>query len=156
VPGFRLLHPLPLGAALLVGLNDLLLKPRFPESFIKGKLSDLGICFLLPVMLVSAWEWLRFLGERARGERARGGRAPFQPSGRALSLAACLTAAAYFALLKLWPPFTSLHLSCLARVAPFINHVVTPDLTDLVALVMVPLAFLYRERARGPVAGDAG
>jgi len=135
VPGACLLRPLPLLAAAVVASNDLWLKPQNPGGWLEGKLSDLGICLLLPVVLVSLWEWAHYA---LRGARS--------PASAAVKLAACGITAAYFTMLQLWPAFGELHMRLLARVAPFINHTLYRDPTDLLALVMVPLAYLHLRR----------
>jgi hypothetical protein len=49
----RAAHPLTLGAAALVFLNDLLLRPLMPGSWWTGKLSTLGAAFALPILLAA-------------------------------------------------------------------------------------------------------
>ena len=55
VPGDPLLHPLALGALVLLVLNDHVLKAAFPGLF-TGKLSDIAGLVLAPLVLVSMVE----------------------------------------------------------------------------------------------------
>jgi hypothetical protein len=142
VPGACLLGVAPAVAAGLLAFNVFYLRVRHPGA-VSGKLSDVAIAFLLPVVLVAAVEWTLALVQAVR-------RRPFAPLGARGRLAACAVAGAYFALLKAWPPFTALHRGLLALLdAPlgggraFRN---TPDPTDLFALVVLPLAALYLVR----------
>jgi len=50
LPGDELLAPLPLGAMLLFGLNNWVLKATY-GNWITGKLSDVTACFFLPLLL---------------------------------------------------------------------------------------------------------
>jgi len=139
-PGLALLHPAPAVAFALVVLNDLWLKPHHP-GWLSGKLSDLGLCFLLPVFLVALWEWGAWGLYRLRG---RG----LWRAGAAVNGGACLLAAGYFAALQLWSGAAVLHVTVLHRLVPGRGFAVTPDPSDLMALIIVPVAFfhLYRRR----------
>ncbi len=140
-PGAAMLHPAPALAFGLVALNDLWLKPQHP-GWLSGKLSDLGLCFLLPVFLVALWEWGAWLVARLRG---RGGWRP----GRSVVLGACLVAAGYFAALQLLPVAAVLHVEALSMLVPGRGFAVTPDPSDLLALVTTPLAYLHLIRRPG-------
>jgi len=50
LPGDELLAPLPLGAMLLFGLNNWVLKATY-GNWITGKLSDLAACFFIPFLI---------------------------------------------------------------------------------------------------------
>ena len=136
VPGWALLHPWSWLAAAALAFNVVWLRRRHP-GVVSGKLSDLAICFLLPVFLVAAAEW-SFTFARLWGARV-GPRV-----GRRGIGVACGVSVAYFALLKTWPAFTGVHRALLGVLdAPFgagrsFRNLADP--TDLVALVMVPLS----------------
>ncbi len=140
-PGAAMLHPAPALAFAVVALNDLWLKPHHP-GWLSGKLSDLGLCFLLPVFLVALWEWGAWIVARLRGGGAWGG-------GGGVSLGACLLASGYFAALQLLPIAAVLHVEALGLLAPGRGFAVTPDPSDLWALVSTPLAFLHLVRRPG-------
>ncbi len=148
VPGGALLGVYPLLAASLIVWNDFWLRPRFP-GFLSGKLSGIGGCFLLPVVLVSAWEWATWLLSRLRGLRWR-------PATTWVMRGAAVLSASYATLMEVLPGFGGFHRTWLSAVFPFWRfRAGTPDVTDLLALVMVPLALVYlryaeRRRARLP------
>lgn len=139
VPGRALLHPLPAAACLLIACNDIWLRRHAP-GFWSGKLSDVGICVLLPVLLVALWEWPAWLFARIRGRT-------WEPAGRTAHVGAACLAASYYAALELWPAFGLFH-------AWWLNHLIpwwrfrpgTADPTDLVALVFVPVALWHLHR----------
>lgn len=135
VPGGVLLHPLPIAAALLIIVNDLWLKPLWP-GFWSGKLSDVGICFLLPVALVAAAEWLVWVGVWITG---RDWTLPVTGTAAVASI----TAAAYFALLQLSPAWVELHRHLIATVGRISPAPVTRDPTDLICLLFCAAAYFY-------------
>jgi hypothetical protein len=149
-PGRALVGKEPALAAALLAFNVYYLRRAHP-GVVSGKLSDLAINFLLPVFLVAAAEWLLALLSfaRVRVEPRVGRRGVF---------IACAVSATYFALLKAWPAFTSVHRALLAYLdTPFgggRSFRNTADPTDLVTLVTTPLAALYLlrslEAARAP------
>jgi hypothetical protein len=119
--------PLPLAAVALLAVNDGILKPRFHNA-LTGKLSDLAICFFVPLLLSAlfglAWR---------RHPRAR------------VVLGAAIAGFAFTAL-EIWAPVQALFIDANLLVgAPFgIRKVVlTRDLSDLGALAMLPLAVAY-------------
>lgn len=59
VPGDWLLHPLPLGAALVLALNDRVLKAAY-GTWWTGKLSDVTGLLFFPWFLLSVWEIARW------------------------------------------------------------------------------------------------
>jgi hypothetical protein len=139
VPGLALLHPLPAVAAAALAFNILYLRKAHP-GIVSGKLSDLAINVLLPIFLVAAAEWLLALA------RLAGARVDPRLGPRGVLLA-CLVSAAYFTLLKAWPPFTSVHRALLGGLdVPFgggrsFRNLADP--TDLVTLAATPLAALH-------------
>lgn len=122
--------PLPLAAVALLAVNDQILKPTFHNE-ITGKLSDVAVCFMLP-LLISA-----LLGVLWRGH----------PLAR-LVFAAVATGVIFTALELSRPCQTSFIKLNLFVGAPFgIRRIVlTRDPTDLATLVMLPLAILYGRR----------
>ena len=141
VPGGTLLRPGPAVAAALVMANDLWIRHHAP-AWLGGKLSGLGVAFLLPVVLAAAVEWVSWLASRWR-------RRPWQPPGRPAHLAACGVAAAYIAAMELVPGFGAVHRAWLEIVVPWAAfRSPTPDPTDLLCLAAVPLAYLHLGRAR--------
>jgi hypothetical protein len=115
--------PLPLAALALLAVNDHLLKPLLHDA-LTGKLSDVAICFLLPLLVSAA------LGV-AVGWSAR----------RRLWIGAAI-ATAVFASLELSDAAVGLYRQVFGRVA-------TRDATDLLTLLVVPLAVVYgRWRSR--------
>ena len=86
VPGAMLLHPWPLAAALCLVVNMMWLRPHRP-GVISGKLSDFGICFLLPVVLAATCEWVLFVLGRL-------GLRTWVPRRRSLALACCIVTGA--------------------------------------------------------------
>lgn len=142
IPGGRLVGLGPLLAALVVLVNDFWLKPHAP-GLVSGKLSDVGLCFLLPVVLASLVEWthwgLAMLRSRAWPSRPRW-----------IDALSCVVAAVWFSALKLSPQAASLHAASLNAVLPFWHFSAIADPTDLVALPLVLLALSYlRARAEG-------
>ena len=119
--------PLPLGSVLLMVINDRVLKSRFHNA-VTGKLSDLAICFFLPLfcsaLLGIAW--------------------PNRPRVR-LVLGALL-AAFVFTAQEIWTGFQAPFLALLRWLgSPLgLGHFgLTTDWSDLWALLMVPLAIGY-------------
>ena len=120
--------PLPLAALALCIVNDVWLKPAF-HSALTGKLSDVAVCFFMPLLLsellgiVCGW-----------------------PPRRRL-LAGAIVTASLFAALEVVPPFTRLVLSCLDGVGPYLGihrrFRMTSDWTDLACLLLVPISFIY-------------
>jgi hypothetical protein len=119
--------PLPLAAVALMAVNDRMLKPRFGNA-ITGKLSDIAVCFFLPLftsaLLGLVWR---------RHPRAR------------VLVGAGITTFVYTAQ-EIWPWFRDLFLDVNRAVGmPLGLHgfELTDDVSDLLALLMVPLAVIY-------------
>ena len=153
-PGDLLLGLAPAIALATLVVNDVWLKGRGP-GWVTGKLSDFAGLFLLPIVLVSLVEVAR----RFRGPR-------WQATSRLIA-AICWVVAVGFALVKTLPLVAStyalgigilrwpvLALNALASgqapVGPTPIEVIV-DPTDIVALVVVPLAYLSMKRRRQPL-----
>lgn len=125
--------PLPLAAVVLMVVNDRVLKPHLHNE-LSGKLSDIAVCFFLPLYLSALLGLFWWRKPRAR-----------------LALG-CTVAASAFVAQELWPAFQSLFLAALRAVgSPLgLGHFgLTSDLTDLWTLLLVPLAFAYGCRRLG-------
>lgn len=120
--------PLPLAALALLVVNDVWLKPAL-HSALTGKLSDVAICFFMPLLL----------------SELLGIFAGWSPRGRLL--AGAIVTASLFAALEVVPPFTRLALDALDRVGPYLGihrrFRMTSDWTDLACLLLVPVSFAY-------------
>jgi hypothetical protein len=119
--------PAPLLAVGLMVANDRFLKPRFHNA-LTGKLSDLAICFFLP-LFVSALLGIVWPGRRVTRVLAGAGAAAF-----------------VFVAQETWPAFQAPFLGALRVVgAPLgLGHfALTSDMSDLWALLMVPVAVAY-------------
>ncbi len=149
VPGEGLLHPVALGAALLLALNDHALKALWPGT-VTGKLSDFAGLVVFPLFLQALWELLR--------PRAA-------PSLRVLVVAAAATALV-FALVKVWPPASDAYRvafgalrwpldALMSGTLPPLQRVrLTADATDLVALPAVLISIGCRTRPLSPRRGE--
>lgn len=130
----ELFAPLPLAALALLIANDRWFKPAF-HSALTGKLSDMAICFLLPLFLSELLGILFCVSPRRR-----------LPAG-------ALVTALLFAGLEVVPPFTRWTLDLLHELGPFIGinrpFRMTSDWTDLFCLLLVPLAVVYGRRRLG-------
>lgn len=126
--------PLPLAAVALMAVNDHWLKPTFHNA-LTGKLSDVAICFFLPLYLsaclalVTRW-----------------------PLAVRTSVGAAVTALLYTAI-NVSQPAADLFCEALALVGgPLLGRTsfrAWADLGDLVTLPLIALAVLYA-RARAP------
>ena len=144
-PGDCLIGVWPAVAASALAFNIFYLR-RYHAGLISGKLSDLAINVLLPIVLVAAAEWALFLWSVLR-------RATVRPICWRGHVAACAASGAYFTLLKVWPPFTQVHCALLGILElPFrfggAGHKFRniTDVTDLVTLVANPLAAVWLQR----------
>ncbi|HSY25376.1 MAG TPA: hypothetical protein VK841_24795 [Polyangiaceae bacterium] len=129
------LAPLPLMAVALMVVNDRFLKARF-HSALTGKLSDIAVCFFMP-LFVSELLGLAFgLAPRLR-----------------LAIGGAFTALLYTGL-EVIPPVTAFALRWLACIGPYVGVVrrfrMTSDWTDLFCLALVPLALAYGLRRVAP------
>lgn len=135
IPGWALGQVWPMVTIGIIAANDWILKARWP-GWISGKLSDFGLCFLLPIILVSLGEWVTWLWTLSQQRR-------WTPPGPILSGLACGVTILYFTLLQLSPTWSVFHTAWLHSLFSNIRFVATPDPTDLLALPMVGLAWLY-------------
>lgn len=123
--------PLPLAALALIVVNDVWLKPAF-HSALTGKLSDIALCFFMPLFVSEVLGILFGVSPRVR-----------------LWAGALITAAVYTAQ-EIVPPFTRFALTVLRAIGPrFGIHGVfrlTSDWTDLFCLILVPAAVWYGRR----------
>lgn len=128
--------PAPIASVALLIANDRWLKPTYHNA-LTGKLSDVAICFFLP-LFVSELLGLAFgVTPRAR-----------------LWVGAVVTTL-LFAGLEEVAPFTRFAIRCLSNVGPLIGvsapFRMTSDWTDLLCLVAVPVAIAYgRQRLELP------
>ena len=124
--------PAPLVAVAVLGLNDHLGKPVFHNA-VTGKLTDLAACFFLPLLVSTL---LRPLWRRD-AQRL---------------LFAALFAGGVYAAIKLSltaDAWLGAALALVGRPLGIPDAVFTRDLTDLLALVMVPVAYWYGRRRLG-------
>lgn len=138
VPGSVLLHIYPGLAFLLVVINDWYLKKHW-AGWWSGKLSDVGLCFLLPIVLVALYEWCTWGIALLRNT-------PGKPAPPKIHTLACIVAATYFSLLQIFPAWSRFHTLWLQVLVPSRRFVATPDLTDLLALPMVYWAWIYLQK----------
>ncbi len=123
--------PLPLLALALLVVNDTWLKPRF-HDFWTGKLSDVALCFLMPLFISELLGLVLALAPRVR-----------------LACGAVLTAASFSALeLSAW---LSQHtVALLDRAGPYLGlgsgFAMTNDRTDLLCVPLVAAAYVYGAR----------
>ena len=128
--------PWPLFAVAVMVVNDRWLKGIF-HNWVTGKLSDVAICFFLPLftsaLLSLVWQ---------RHPRAR-------------IVVGALLASAVFVGQESWPAFQAGLLSALqvlGRPLGLTRFQLTSDPTDLLALLMVPVAVWYGlRRVRGGI-----
>jgi hypothetical protein len=100
-PADGLLHPVALGALLVLVVNDQVLKPAWP-SVVTGKLSDVAGLIVAPLALQAAWEFGQWLLGRWSG-----------PSARALAVAIAVVGVG-FVLVQVWPPATDAYRGAMA------------------------------------------
>jgi hypothetical protein len=123
--------PLPLLAVALMLVNDHWLKPAFHDA-ITGKLSDVAVCFFMPLFVSEVLGIVCGVAPRAR------------------LLASAVFVALLYGGLEVVPPVTRLALRALALVGPALGihrpFQMTSDWSDLACLVFVPLSVLYGQR----------
>lgn len=133
--------PLTLAALALMVVNDVWLKPAF-HSAMTGKLSDVAVCFVMPLFL-SELLGLAF---------------SVRPVVR-LWIGAIVTGAVYAAQ-EVVPPFTRFALDALRAIGPVIGikgrFVLTSDWTDLFCLAVIPFAFAYGSRRLSQQSASTG
>jgi hypothetical protein len=129
-PLIEFFAPLPLAAVVLLGLNDHFWKARFHNQ-LTGKLSDVALCFILPLYVSAVLGLIR----------------PWPINARLL--VGSIVTAIVFVLLELSDTAGSLFSSVIIAIgAPFGVHrvVLTRDPTDLFTLALIPLAWWYGRR----------
>ena len=133
----ELVRPLPLVAVAVLAVNDAWLKPAFHNA-LTGKLSDIAGCFVFPLYLAAL---LAFLLPGV--------------ASRVRLLAGCVVTVGLFAALELSPAAIAAFCRGNEQVAGWLGIErpcrLTADPTDLLALIMVPLAYLYGVRGRRQV-----
>lgn len=117
-----LLSPTALASAALIVVNDAWLK-RSHAGFLSGKLSDVGLSVLLPLVVLAVLEELPALRRAAHRH-----------------LLACGIALGYFVLVKCVPAATHLHVAALSALVPGVRFRAVTDPTDLVCLPAALLA----------------
>jgi hypothetical protein len=122
--------PWPIAAVALLVLNDRVLKPRFHDA-VTGKLSDIAICFFLPLFVSEAIGLVSGLRAPAR------------------LYAGAVAAGVVFAGLEVVPPVTRLAVATLTSLSALAGapsrFAMTEDWTDLLCLALVPVAVRYGE-----------
>jgi hypothetical protein len=121
---------LPLAAVALFALNNGVLKRAWP-GLVTGKLSDLLICFFLPLFISALLVRLSRLGVASR-----------------MAIGIAVTATIFVAV-KTSPAASGVLDRDIARLLAPVGIRTAPnrvDLTDLCALPMLPLAWLYARR----------
>jgi hypothetical protein len=129
-----LLHPLPGLSAALILFNAFYLRQHH-AGFWSGKLSDVGICFLLPVLLAASWLWVAQLIRPKRN----------LPKPTLVALLSCLVSTAYFSALNLLPGFPLFHETLMGLL---VQNPMKPtmDVTDLFCLVFTVAAYFFIRR----------
>jgi hypothetical protein len=129
--------PLPLSALALTVVNDVWLKPAL-HSELTGKVSDIALCFFMPLFVSEV------LG------------IVFRVPARARLWAGALITAVLYTAQEVVPPFTRFALTVLRAIGPRMGiHGVfelTSDWTDLLCLGLAPVGVWYgarRLRSRG-------
>jgi hypothetical protein len=120
--------PLPLAALALTVVNDVVLKRTFHDA-VTGKLSDVGVCLFMPLLLSE------LLG------------ISFGVTPRVRLAVGSLVTGALFAALEVAPPVTRFALDVLTALGPRIGierpFRMTSDWTDLFCLLLIPVALAY-------------
>jgi hypothetical protein len=136
VPGEVLLGWLPAIGGLCIALNAFWLRLSGP-GWLSGKLSDVGICLLLPVLLFAGAQWVAWAVRWPRAWRAR------TPLAAAF---ACFAAGGLFAAIEIWPPAERLYVLAFEALFGLATRP-TRDASDLLALLFLPAANVYLRRA---------
>lgn len=134
LPLGEFLHPIPLLAAAVLGVNDHVLKGSgLLPGWLTGKLSDLAGLLFFPLLATAAADTLLYGIARATGAAI-----DFSLRRWKLFVAVAVTAAA-FAALELSPAWQAFYVRTLGRLG--FPSATTPDPTDLLALVMLAPAW---------------
>jgi len=123
--------PAPLAALALMFVNDVWLKPAFHNA-VTGKLSDIALCFFMPLFVSELLGILFAARPRVR-----------------LLVGAAVTTGLYTAQ-EIIPPFTRFALGLLREIGPRLgihrHFQLTSDWTDLFCLLLIPVAVAYGSR----------
>jgi hypothetical protein len=133
LPLGEFLHPLPLVALVVLAVNDHYLKHAgILPRWVTGKLSDFGGLLFFPLLLTALGDTLAYFVARVTG-------AKWDYSLRRWKVvAACVATAAVFAPLELSAAYGRFYTETLGRIG-FPSETYA-DLTDLLALLMIPVA----------------
>lgn len=122
-----LASPLPLTGLALMALNDHWLRQAWPNA-LTFKLSDVGVLLYFPALLCALWGLL----PRPWAPR---------PLSRGAVLSSCGLSGAALAVLNLSPGAARLYSEALEAMLPG-SYVYTPDASDCLALLVVPIVAL--------------
>jgi hypothetical protein len=145
LPVGELLRPAPLGAVLVLVLNDWLLKPSGAlPSALTGKLSDLAGLLFAPLLVTALLDLALLAAARA------GAPVDFSLGPRRL-LGAVLSIGVLFTTVKLWPPAAAALVDAAGVLG--LDWRIAPDPSDLFALPALAVALWlgWREIARVPL-----
>ena len=146
LPLGEFLHPVPLVALVILAVNDHYLKgARLLPMWLTGKLSDFGGLLFFPLLLTALGDTLAYFVSRVTGWKI-----DFSLR-RWKVVAACLATAAVFTPLELSAAYGKFYTETLGKIG-FPSETYA-DLTDLLALVMIPVAgwLGFREIRRVPL-----
>jgi hypothetical protein len=152
LPLGEFLHPVPLVALVILAVNDHYLKGRhLLPQWLTGKLSDFGGLLFFPLLLTALGDTIACFVSRITGWRLD------YSLRRWKVVAACVATAAVFTPLELSAAYGDFYTRTLGRIG-FPSETYA-DLTDLLALTMLPVAAWlgWREIRRVPLGRlDAG
>jgi hypothetical protein len=146
LPLGEFLHPVPLVALVVLALNDHYLKGRhLLPQWLTGKLSDFGGLLFFPLLLTALVDTLLYFVSRVTGWKVD------YSLRRWKVVAACVATAAVFTPLELSAAYGDFYTRTLGKIG-FPSETYA-DLTDLLALTMLPLAAWlgWREIRRVPL-----
>jgi hypothetical protein len=146
LPLGEFLHPVPLVALVVLALNDHYLKGRhLLPQWLTGKLSDFGGLLFFPLLVTALGDTLLYFVTRVTGWRLD------YSLRRWKIVAACVATAAVFTPLELSAAYGDFYTRTLGQIG-FPSETYA-DLTDLLALTMLPLAAWlgWREIRRVPL-----
>lgn len=131
------IHPIPLGAVVILAFNDHYLKFAYP-SFVTGKLSDLVGVFVFPILLCALWN----LVSNIRDHLISRGR--FQWITHRQVFVAIVVTDLIFIGVKVVPQITVVYVGVM-EILGFPSRV-TRDTSDLVAIGMNVFTWLYVDK----------
>jgi hypothetical protein len=124
----ELFGPLPVALLALWVVNDVYLKPAF-HNFVTGKLSDVAVCFVMPLFVSELLGLTLGLAPKRR------------------LAAGAVTTAVLFTALEVVPAASALAVALLRGLGPYLglgrSFAMTSDWTDLACVPMVLLAYGY-------------